>query len=242
MARAMLILSLVGVVVAVFTPAAQAAPTVTIKTSDRGTVQCSSATARVASGGYRLVGGSSSLQQAVFNYPSAAGEWTAREPRRSDDFQTAPVVKAYAVCVLGGVTFNRHSKPLTPGAATSVTCPDTRARAVGGGFQAGDVRKELTATDSYPSGPRTWTVKASKAGTAWVVCGISSLRVNIHSVPLRSGTATVTCPDSFANALGGGYSVDGPVKENYPSAARSWTVKTADGASTGRAYVVCAVQ
>lgn len=236
-AGVVLALSVVAAVITVTAPTAHAVPTVTIHKSPQETVKCPNPAARVSGGGYEVL--FAETFEASQSYTSDGRSWTVNAPPAvfgGSDRLT------YAICVLGGVTLTPHSKQIIPGAATSVRCPDSRARAVGGGFRAEDSLNTFGVIDSYPSAPREWTVKADQPGKAYVVCGISSLTYTVHSKVLDNGKATVRCPNPLANVLGGGFSVNGLVSANYPSAPREWTVEADEPTTSGRAFAVCAVQ
>lgn len=216
--------------------AAPTAPTVTVEsaslTTGGGSATCSNHLARAVGGGYDLT----SSDQVSVTYPSGAASWTVDAPTEFELTGTA-----YAVCALGDLTVTTHSAPLTADTATTVTCPNALAKALGGGFRADDSQSAAHVSANHPAGTRPWTVKASAPDTAYVVCGVAELSVTIESVPLTGGEATVTCADARSNVLGGGFSVDGAaVPTSYPSGTRSWTVNAASTTTTGTAYAVCA--
>ncbi len=217
--------------------AAHAAPTVTIESAQLGTggtaVTCPNELARVVGGGFQVA----SSNQASASYPSAARSWTVDAPTEFELSGTA-----YAVCALGDLTVTTHSAPVTPGTATTVTCPNTLARALSGGFQADDPQSAADVSESHSSGSRSWTVKADAPGTGHVVCGVVALAVTVESAPLVDGQATVTCPNALANVMGGGFATNGTVPASYPSGPRSWTVEADAATTTGSVYAVCAVE
>ncbi|WAU86676.1 hypothetical protein O1Q96_23565 [Streptomyces sp. Qhu-G9] len=217
--------------------AAPAAPTITIRSASLTTggtsVTCPNSLARVVGGGFDVA----SSNEASVSYPSAARSWTVDAPTEFE-----PSGTAYAICALGDLTVTIRSAPASPGVATTVTCPNVLARALSGGFRADDSQSAADVTQSYPSGSRSWAVKADAPGTAYAVCGLTSLTTTVRSAPLVDGQATVTCPNPLANVLGGGFTTNGAVPASYPSGPRSWTVKAEAASTTGSVYAVCAVE
>jgi len=155
----------------------------------------------------------------------------------------------YAICATGDVTLSRRHQILSfeylPEfvSTASATCPNPLARVVGGGFQSSSASNALPITDSYPSGPRTWTVRVPSPslrdiaqGHAFAVCSLLALNTTI-----RTGSGYVNCGQgTLDRVFGGGWS-GGRATASFPSGPRSWVsaVPVASSDTPPVTYAIC---
>jgi hypothetical protein len=153
----------------------------------------------------------------------------------------------YAVCALGDVTLSVSTATLGFGyipsfiSAATATCANPLARVVGGGFQSTSASNANPTTASYPSGPRSWTVRVEAAslrdipqGYAYAYCSLLALGAEI-----RQGSGQVRCGTNL-QVFGGGWS-GGAAAVSYPSDRRSWlsAVPAALPGEVATTYAIC---
>jgi len=124
----------------------------------------------------------------------------------------------------------------------TATCTNPLARVVGGGFFSTSPSNANPTIASYPSGPRSWTVRVAAAslrdipqGHVDAYCSLTALGATI-----RRGTGTVGCGPG-RRVYGGGWS-GGAATASYPSGSRAWrSVVAALPGATPVTYAVCAL-
>ncbi len=155
----------------------------------------------------------------------------------------------HAVCVSADITLARSQAALTFSyipkfiSAATATCANPLARVVGGGFETGSASNTNPITASYPSGPRSWTVRAEArslrdipVGFAYAHCSVLLLDATIH----QGSSPQVPC--NFSRVVYGGGWSGGVAKSSQPNGTRGWwaEVPVALEGETARTYAICA--
>jgi hypothetical protein len=225
-------------------PVAQALPTTIVSAANAvggGSVTCPFP-GRVSSGGFS--GDIGGLVTSSLSPSSSLRAWSTIV----DGSRYPSTGTTHAVCVSGDLTLTVTSAPLTFSSipkfvsAATATCANPLSRVVGGGFQTGSASNTNPVTASYPSGPRSWTVRAEARslrdipqGFAFAYCSMLALGTTI----VQSPSAAVPCNFGL-QTYGGGWS-GGEARSSFPNGGRGWfaEVPVALEGETARSYAIC---